>query len=85
MDDEPLTSPVRGHQHGLVELTGGHGSGGPNAAHPTRLTSMQIGQYRITPQTQFVQSIIEPSRQMLNQYFKQYVGQLSQFAHGRRR
>ena len=47
------------------------GNGGP--------TSLQIGHYKITPQTQFVQSIIEPSRQMLGQYFKQYIGQLGQF------
>lgn len=46
------------------------------------LSSMQIGQYKITPQTQFVQSIIEPSRQVLGQYFKQYIGQLGQLAHG---
>lgn len=48
--------------------------------HRPALTSLQIGQYKITPQTQLVQSIIEPSRQMFGQYLKQYINQLGQFA-----
>lgn len=40
--------------------------------------SVQIGQYKLTPQTQFVQSIIEPSRQMIGQYLKQYIGHWNQ-------
>lgn len=58
-----------------------HLSGGPSRPQPP---SIQLGQYKITPQTQFVHSLIEPSRQMLSQYFKQYVGQLNQFAHGKK-
>lgn len=45
---------------------------------PNGLSSVQIGQYRITPQTQLVQSIFEPSRQMIGSYFRQYIGQLGQ-------
>lgn len=72
-----------------AEVGSAHADAGANAAtfdrpdrpeRPVRPASVQIGQYRITPQTQFVQSIIEPSRQMLGQYLKQYIGQLGQLA-----
>lgn len=69
---------------GLLELEPDAALAGLEAAErperPARPPSVQIGQYRITPQTQFVQSIIEPSRQMLGQYLKQYIGQLGQLA-----
>ena len=67
---------------GAEEPLAGFEAGRPGGfGRPMRApSSLQIGQYRITPQTQFVHSILEPSRQMLGQYFKQYIGQLGQFA-----
>lgn len=62
------------------ELGGAPEAAQEHAERGARPSSLQIGQYRITPQTQFVQSIIEPSRQMLGQYLKQYIGQLGQLA-----
>lgn len=75
-------SPLKnfeGSLEGSFAQTGAEPMEGPRPHH-RQPASMHIGQFKITPQTQFVQSIIEPSRQMLGQYFKQYIGQLHQFA-----
>lgn len=81
-------APLNAEALAIAQATGAKTSGnvdelGANGPRPNDLRSVHIGQYKITPQTQFVQSIIEPSRQVLGQYFRQYLGQLQQFA-GRR-